>query len=210
MRILLLPLAWLISSIGYGQKFFSEGTITYAVHTTVDGISVADGVYSVQQIKGSFTRVELKSPLGKNITLFNARDEEGAILQEYGSQKIMIPVTKENLEERNVKYQGIVFAASTESKQILEYNCNKASAVLADGTVIEAFYSKELVTDNLGIGFQFGKLPGLALEFTSISGNRAIKYIATAISFEPVPIQNFDMPSSGYRVMSFEESKKKK
>ncbi len=210
MRILLLPLACLISSIGYGQKFFSEGTITYAVHTTVDGISVADGVYSVQQIKGSFTRVELKSPLGKNITLFNARDEEGAILQEYGSQKIMIPVTKENLEERNVKYQGIVFAASTESKQILEYNCSKASAVLADGTVIEAFYSKELVTDNLGIGFQFGKLPGLALEFTSISGNRAVKYIATAISFEPVPIQNFDMPSSGYRVMSFEESKKKK
>ncbi len=210
MRILLLLLAWLISSIGYGQKFFSEGTITYAVHTTVDGISVADGVYSVQQIKGSFTRVELKSQLGKNITLFNARDEEGAILQEYGSQKIMIPVTKENLEERNVKYQGIVFAASTESKQILEYNCNKASAVLADGTVIEAFYSKELVTDNLGIGFQFGKLPGLALEFTSISGNRAIKYIATSISFEPVPIQNFDMPSSGYRVMSFEESKKKK
>ncbi|MEY3687183.1 MAG: hypothetical protein RIR84_24 [Bacteroidota bacterium] len=210
MRILLLPLAWLISSIGYGQKFFSEGTITYAVQTTVDGISVADGVYSVQQIKGSFTRVELKSPLGKNITLFNARDEEGAILQEYGSQKIMIPVTKENLEERNVKYQGIVFAASTASKQILEYNCSKASAVLADGTVIEAFYSKELVTDNLGIGFQFGKLPGLALEFTSISGNRAVKYIATSISFEPVPIQNFDMPSSGYRVMSFEESKKKK
>ena len=210
MRILLLPLAWLISSIGYGQKFFSEGTITYAVQTTVDGKSVADGVYSVQQIKGSFTRVELKSLLGKNITLFNARDEEGAILQEYGSQKIMIPITKENLEERNVKYQGIVFAASTESKQILEYNCNKASAVLADGTVIEAFYSKELVTDNLGIGFQFGKLPGLALEFTSISGNRAVKYIATAISFEPVPIQNFDMPSSGYRVMSFEESKKKK
>lgn len=210
MRILLLPLAWLISSIGYGQKFFSEGTITYAVHTTVDGKSVTDGVFSVQQIKGSFTRVELKSPLGKNITLFNARDEEGAILQEYGSQKIMIPVTKENLEERNVKYQSMVFAASTESKQILEYNCNKASAVLADGTVIEAFYSKELLTDNLGIGFQFGKLPGLALEFTSISGNKAVKYIATSISFEPVPIQNFDMPSSGYRVMSFEESKKKK
>lgn len=210
MRILLLPLAWLISSIGYGQKFFSEGTITYAVHTTVDGKSVTDGVFSVQQIKGSFTRVELKSPLGKNITLFNARDEEGAILQEYGSQKIMIPVTKENLEERNVKYQSMVFAASTESKQILEYNCSKASAVLADGTVIEAFYSKELLTDNLGIGFQFGKLPGLALEFTSISGNKAVKYIATSISFEPVPIQNFDIPSSGYRVMSFEESKKKK
>ncbi len=210
MRILLLPLAWLIASFGYGQKFFSEGTITYAVQTTVDGKSVADGVYSVQQIKGSFTRVELKSPLGKNITLFNARDEEGAILQEFGSQKIMIPITRENLDERNAKYQHIAFTTSTESKQILEYTCNKASTVLADGTVIDVFYSKELVTDNLGIGFQFGKLPGLALEFISIAGNKSVKYTATSISFEPVPIQNFDVPSSGYRVMSFDESKKKK
>jgi len=210
MRILLLPLAWLISSFGYGQKFFSEGTITYAVQTTVDGKSIADGVFSVQQIKGSFTRVELKSPLGKNITLFNARDEEGAMLQEFGSQKIMIPITRENLEERNAKYQNIVFTTGTSSKKILDYTCSNASTVLADGTVIEVFYAKELVTDNVGIGFQFGKLPGLALEFTSISGNRAVKYSATSISFEPVPVQNFDLPSSGYRVMSFEESKKKK
>ena len=210
MRILLLPLAWLITNIGYGQKFFSEGTITYAVSTTVDAKSVSEDVYSVQQIKGSFTRVELKSPLGKNVTLFNARDEEGAILQEFGSQKIMIPVTKENLEERNAKYGNIVYASTDETKKILDYSCDKARTELSDGTIIEVYYSKELVTDNTGIGFQFGKLPGLALEFTSTLGNKMVKYTAVSINFEPVPIQNFDLPASGFRVMSFEESKKKK
>jgi hypothetical protein len=62
----------------------------------------------------------------------------------------------------------------------------------------------------LGIGFQFGKLPGLALEFSSVSGNKAVKYNVLSINFEPVPIQIFDLPTSGYRVMSFEESRKKK
>ncbi|MEY3152439.1 MAG: hypothetical protein RLZZ333_1036, partial [Bacteroidota bacterium] len=65
-------------------------------------------------------------------------------------------------------------------------------------------------TDNTGIGFQFGKLPGLALEFSSVSGNKAVKYNVLSINFEPVPIQIFDLPTSGYRVMSFEESRKKK
>lgn len=210
MNKLLLPLMLIFINIGYGQKFFSEGTITYAVMTTVDGKPIAEGVYSVQQIKGSFTRVELNSPVGKTITLFNARDEEGAILQEFGSQKIMIPVTKENIEERNAKYHDIVFTTTNETKQILDYTCNKAKTVLSDSTVIEAYYSKDLITDNFGIGFQFGKLPGLALEFSSVSGNKAVKYYVLSINFEPVPIQIFDLPTSGYRVMSFEESRKKK
>jgi hypothetical protein len=35
-----------------------------------------------------------------------------------------------------------------------------------------------------------------------------VLYMATAINFDPVPVQKFDVPSSGYRVLSYEESKK--
>jgi hypothetical protein len=79
-----------------------------------------------------------------------------------------------------------------------------------DGTRIEVYFSKDLLTDNTDIGFQFGGLPGLALEFTSTIGNRSVKYSAVSIKFEPVPIQNFDIPTSGYRILSYEESQKKK
>ncbi|MFZ9743241.1 MAG: hypothetical protein ACO3B0_06590, partial [Chitinophagaceae bacterium] len=136
--------------------------------------------------------------------------EEGAILQEFGSQKIMIPVTKENLSLRNKKFENIVYEYTGDAKKILDYNCLKATSTLIDGTCIEVYFSKDLLTDNTDIGFQFGSLPGLALEFTSTIGNRSVKYSVVSINFEPVPIQNFDIPTSGYRIMSYEESQKKK
>lgn len=210
MKCFLLPFGLLISVIGYGQKIFSEGTIVYQVSTSVNQQPLSSDVKSVQQIKGSHTKVELVSSVGKTTTLFNSREGEGAILQEYGSQKIMIPVTKENIQSRNSKYEHVVFEYLTETKNILQYTCTKAIATLTDGTQLEVFFSKELLTDNTDIGFQFGKLPGLALEFTSKLGERTVSYTATSISFEPVPIQHFDIPTSGYRLLNYEESQKNK
>jgi len=210
MRRFLLPLGLLISVFGYGQKIFSEGTIVYQVSTSINQQPLKTEVKSVQQIKGSHTKVDLISSVGKTTTIFNSREGEGAILQEYGEQKIMIPVTKENIQSRNSKYDQVVFEYLTETKNILQYRCVKAMATLEDGTQLEVFFSRELLTDNTDIGFQFGRLPGLALEFTSKSGERTVTYTATSVSFEPVPIQNFDLPTAGYRLMSYEESQKKK
>jgi GLPGLI family protein len=210
MKSFLLPLGLFISVFGYGQKIFSEGTIVYQVSTSLNNQSLQGDVKSVQQIKGSHTRVELVGSVGKTTTIFNSREGEGAILQEYGTQKIMIPVTKENLQSRNAKFENIVFAYVNETKSILQYSCTKATAMLADGTQLEVYFSKELLTDNTDIGFQFGKLPGLALEYTSRLGERTVTYTAASINFEPVPIQNFDLPTSGYRLLNYEESQKKK
>ena len=210
MKSFLLPLGLLISVFGYGQKIFSEGTIVYKVSTSVNQQALQSEVKSVQQIKGSHTRVDLISSVGKTTTIFNSREGEGAILQEYGAQKIMIPVTNENLQSRNARYEHLVFEYLNETKNILQYTCTKAIATLGDGTQLEVFFSKELLTDNTDIGFQFGKLPGLALEYTSKLGERNVTYSATSISFEPVPIQNFDLPTYGYRLLNYEESQKKK
>lgn len=209
MKKLLLPLGLMISVMGYGQKIFSEGTIIYQVATLLDSQVVNAQVKSVQQIKGSHTKVDLVSSVGKTSTIFNSREGEGAILQEYGAQKIMIPVTKENLQSRNQKYEQLVYEFQKDAKMILSYACTKAVASLPDGTKLEVYFSTDLVTDNTDIGFQFGKLPGLALEFTSRKGNRAITYNAISILFEPVPIQLFDLPTAGYRILNYEESQQK-
>jgi hypothetical protein len=50
----------------------------------------------------------------------------------------------------------------------------------------------------------------MVLEFSYTKGNTMVVYTATSINFDPVPIQKFDVPSSGYRVLSYEESKKGK
>jgi len=46
------------------------------------------------------------------------------------------------------------------------------------------------------------------LEFESNVSNIKVKYSATRISFDPVPIQRFEIPTSGYREMTYEEGMK--
>jgi hypothetical protein len=42
-----------------------------------------------------------------------------------------------------------------------------------------------------------------------MQGNLRIRYEATRVSFDPVPMQRFEAPKSGYRELSYEESVKK-
>jgi hypothetical protein len=53
-------------------------------------------------------------------------------------------------------------------------------------------------------------LEGLPLEYELINGNFKIHYTASKINLNPVPASKFDMPKSGYREMTYEESKKSK
>jgi hypothetical protein len=48
----------------------------------------------------------------------------------------------------------------------------------------------------------------MVLQFSYTKEKMMVVYTATAINFDPVPIQKFDLPSSGYRVLSYEDSKK--
>jgi hypothetical protein len=210
MKSAFLLLFLFIAHSSIAQKIFSEGTITYQVVTIVNGKPISGEVKSTQSVKGAHTRVELSSTMGKTTTIYDSRDGEGAILRDFGSQKIMIPFTKVQMESKNKKYDQLVFEYSDQSKELVGYQCRKATAQLADGTKIEVYFSKDLITDNTDIGFQFGRLPGLALEFTSINANTTVTYTASSISFEPIPIQQFDVPNSGYRILSYEESQKKK
>ncbi|MEY4728659.1 MAG: hypothetical protein RLZZ390_1183, partial [Bacteroidota bacterium] len=39
-------------------------------------------------------------------------------------------------------------------------------------------------------------------------GTTKVVYTGINLNFDPVPIQRFDIPSSGYRILSYAESKK--
>jgi hypothetical protein len=40
-----------------------------------------------------------------------------------------------------------------------------------------------------------------------MSGNLKVTYTVAKINFNPVPAAKFDLPRSGYRVLTYEESK---
>jgi GLPGLI family protein len=117
-------------------------------------------------------------------------------------------MTPDNWKESNKKYDGVTFTYISEYKMIAGYNCQKATGRLPDSTTFTVYFTKELVPVNKDFEYINKNLPGLAMQYEAIQGKRIVTYTVSSISFNPVLQSKFDLPTSGYRVMTYEESKR--
>ncbi len=194
------------------QKILSEGTIVYDITVQTGSkepqlADMFDGAKTTVYLKGSQSRTEMVSPLGTTTTILDAKNNTGVVLKEYGNQKLLIKMNKQDWDDVNKKYTGIVFTVENGTKNIAGYECQKAVAKLKDGSTFIVYFTKELVTENKDYDYQFKTLPGLPLEYESSMGNLKVKYTASRIAFDPVPVQKFALPVSGFRQLSYQESK---
>lgn len=200
------------SSAVMAQKILSEGTIAYDITVQTGSkepqlADMFDGVTTTVFLKGPQSRTEMISPLGSTISILDSRAGNGAVLKEYGNQKLLIRMNKADWADMNRKYIGIIFTPQSETKEIQGYKCQKATAKLKDGSSFTVYYALDLVTENKDYDYQFKTLPGLPLEYESSVGNLKVKYTAARISFDPVPAQKFTVPAAGYRQLTYDESK---
>ena len=202
----------IVTVLAKAQKQFTEGAIVYDVTVKTgskepQSADLLDGATQKVFLKGNMSRTEMTSLLGSSTTIHDAKAGTAIRLNEYGDKKIMTKLTKENFIESNKKYAGVIFEKSTETKTITGYKCVKATGKLKDGTTFTVFYTTELVPMNKEYDLQFKGLPGLALEYEATIGGLQVTFTASKISFDVVPASKFDAPKSGYREMTYEESK---
>ena len=191
------------------QKTFSEGTIAFDLISNVNGKKIDTLATYTQMIKGVHYRSDVYSTVGKTITIYDLREGAGAIVREFGSQKMITQLNRDNWREIHKKFSGLNYTISNDTTNLLGYACSKATAILNEGDTLEVLFTGSLVPDNADMFSQFGNLPGLVLGFSTISKDSTIIYKARSLSFDPVQIQKFDIPSTGYRVIGYEESKRK-
>jgi GLPGLI family protein len=195
------------------QQAYNEGSVSYniAVNTGNNEAKAADLLDGATQkiwFKGVNTRTELTSILGKTVTLHDSRVGNAVVMNDYGDQRILIRMTKENYEDRNSRYAGVQFELLADTKKILGYNCKLAIAKMKDGSTFRVYYTTELAFQNKDYGVQFKNLPGFPLEYESELGRMKVTYIADKISFDPVAAVLYDVPKTGYREMTYDEVKK--
>ncbi len=193
------------------QKVLSEGLIQYDVSVQTGSsqakmADIFDGATGSVYIRGSQSRTELKSAIGSSITIYDSKLASGVVIREFGAQKLLIRMNANNWADKNKKYDGITFTKTGETKKIAGYECEQAVAKLADGSSFTVFYTTELSLENKSYDPQFRNLPGVPLEYESVIGSMRVKYSANKVSFDPVPIQRFEIPTSGYREMTYDES----
>lgn len=201
------------SVCSYAQKIISECTVTYAISTQSENAAQSDplsGATNIISIKGSLSRTDMTSPLGKETTIYDEKNGSGVILKEYSGQKLMVTLTKSNWITLNSKFEGINFVNTSETKTIAGFNCIKATGKLNDGAVIVVFYAPDMVINNKDYNKIFKNLAGLPVQYEFENGKLKFKYLLTAINYGAVPVSKFDFPKAGYRVMSYDESKQGK
>ena len=194
------------------QRKLTETTISYDIvintsNATPKAADLLDGATSVIYLKGNSSRSEMVSSLGTQATIIDGKTAEVTILKDYGEQKYMIKMTPDNWKESNKKYEGVTFTYFNEYKTIAGYNCQKAVGKLADNSSFTVFFTKDLEPVNKDFQYLNKNLPGLAMQYEASIGKLMVTYTVSSINFNPVPQSKFDLPKSGYRVMTYEESK---
>ncbi|MEZ5034944.1 MAG: hypothetical protein R2796_08145 [Chitinophagaceae bacterium] len=195
----------------HAQRTLSEGTITYDIVINTgkakpQAADLLDGATSVVYLKGKSSRSEMISPLGQQATIVDGKTGNVTVLKEYGKQKYMITMTPDNWITSNEKYKGIKFNFSDVSKVILGYTCQKAVGTLADGSTFTVYFTRELLPVNKDFQYLNKDLPGLAMQYEANIGNLKATYTVSNINFDPVAQAKFELPTSGYRVLTYEES----
>ena len=209
--ILLISFSFLAGSL-LAQKKFSEGSIVYnvAVNTNDPNPKLADGFDGATNtiyIKGKLSRSELVSVFGTQSTIIDGKTGNVEVLKEYGEKKYMISMTPADWIEANQKYDSVTFSYQDEYKTIAGYSCRKAIGKLRNGETFIVYYTPDLIPENQNFQYSNRTLPGLALEYESNLGKNKVVFSASKVSFDPVPASKFDLPKTGFRRMTYKESK---
>lgn len=213
-RLFLTGCLFSLFSSAYAQQRVSELTLVYQTSVSKEGKELGmadafDGATTAVYIKGNMSRSELASGLFFSATIHDSRTGSAVVLKEVSGQKLLIRMNPQNWVEKNRPYDGITFTNSGESKIISGYNCTRAEAHLNDGTTFIVYYTSDIIPENKEYDYAFRNLNGLPLEYelNQNNGKLKIKYTVTKISLDPVPASKFDIPTSGYREMTYEESR---
>lgn len=197
------------------QKKMTEGSILYdiTINNKTDkpqNAEVLDGATNAVFIKGGKVRSEIVSSLGTQSTIIDqtAGKKNVTILNEFGAQKFMINLTASDWAELNKKQENVTFTYDpSATRNIQGYTVKKAIGTFPDGASFTVWYTPEITVENKDFQYANRSLPGLALEYEANFGDLKVVHTVSKLSFAPVPAAKFELPKTGFRVMTYQESK---
>lgn len=210
--LIVLLLTQCCMQFSYGQRRVSELTVVYTATVVSKGQepSVAEafqGATTTVYIKGTLSRTDMLSSLASFTTIHDAKSNTAVTMRETGNQKILIRMSAANWRERNRRYDSLRFQSDPNATAaIAGFSCIKATASWEAGKTMTIFYTPDLIPENRLYDYQFRDVPGLVLQYEVEMRNFTIRYTAQSVGFNPIPAARFEIPRSGYRELSYEES----
>ena len=184
------------------QRTVAECTINYSITTDSSNSNPISATKKVVYIKGNDSRTDIISSSLSQTIFYDKTSGNAVVLREFGNNKIMTKLTKSQWLEKNKKFDGISISLISDKKNILGYECKKATLQTKEGSVVTVFYATAIIPSVKEFEYEFKDVPGLVLEYETVEDGKQIKYTATKINLSPVQTSKFDIPTSGYRILN--------
>ncbi len=184
------------------QRTVAECTINYSITTDSSNANPMAATKKIVYIKGNDSRTDIISSSLSQTIFYDKTSGNAVVLREFGNNKIMTKLTKSQWLEKNKKFDGININLLSDTKNILGYECKKATLQTKEGNVVTVFYATAIIPSVKEFEYEFKDVPGLVLEYETVEDGKQIKYTATKINLSPVQTSKFDIPTSGYRILN--------
>ncbi|MDE3125355.1 MAG: hypothetical protein KGK14_07565 [Bacteroidota bacterium] len=210
MKLFLLALIFPCTCVFAQQRTVAECTLYFqnvldANQTSDVNATTNEVVHKTIFIKGNNSRVNVVSPSYQISTIIDQSTGKVVVLRSFGNNKYMTVLTKAQWINANKKFDGMQLIPLNETKNILGYNCKKAQLFLKDSSVYTVFYATAITPSVKDFEYEFKDVPGFVLEYEAIDHNKKnkIHFVATKISFDPVLLSEFELPTKGYRIINY-------
>ncbi|WP_207496783.1 hypothetical protein [Aridibaculum aurantiacum] len=191
------------------RQTISNCKVTFDV-TVIDTTAPEEVVRSVgkavkiSNVKDRQSRNDVIATGYKQTAIFKERTDTIVVLKEVGREKYISYIDSRTFNRKIAGHEGIKFTTTTDSKNILGFECLLAQAQMPDGSYFNVNYAPAIEPSHKAFQQQFQELPGFVLEYEAYLEDRKtkVRYKATAIDRSIVPAALFDWPKSGYRIIS--------
>ena len=209
-------LALLLTSLAagpvYAQHYVSDARIVYKLELPPEQLqmdAMLEGSTLTQYIRGHLSRIDMNLNVVHYTYLINSKEQNLVTLIDNHGDKYLIRSGKEEYDKELKQYAGIHFKDEAATKELVGYTCKKAIGTTPDGKTFEVYYAPDLIPENRHYNRRFVNLKGIPLQFEIITRTGAKMLVtATSIDLHPVQASMFEVPVSGYKVISKEELQK--
>ena len=187
------------------QRVVAECTINYSIATDSINSKTNNPLSATKKIvyiKGNDSRTDIVSSSFSQTIYYDKTSGNAVVLREFGNNKIMTKLSKSQWIEKNKRFEGATVNLIGDTKNILGYECKKATIQTKDGNIVSVFYATAITPSVKEFEYQFKDIPGFVLEYETEEAGQKIKYTATKINLSPVQTSKFDVPSTGYRILN--------
>jgi hypothetical protein len=199
-----------LSVFGNAQKQITDATLSYdilinRVNQEKNTSNSPNATYLLY-VKGSLTKSEFINSLGTETTIFNSKTETGVILKEYSGQKLLVNLNKQDWLLQNQLFMNLDFKFSNQSKKIEGKEYQIATAALQDGGKLTVYFDPSLIIVNNNYSIAFPGIKGLPVQFENLTNGINYVYKLKKINYDILSQNSFDIPNSGYRVITYKDA----